>query len=57
MLETGEIDLEKSRQCSAKDNFGLGAPDCPVVHRTVSGASGPVSVNSPLLGLDGSVRL
>jgi hypothetical protein len=28
-----------------------------VVHRTVSGAPGPVSVNSPLSGLDGGVRL
>jgi hypothetical protein len=57
VLETGEIDLEKSRQCSAKDNFGLGAPDCPVGHQTVSGAPGPVSVNNPLSGLDGVVRL
>jgi hypothetical protein len=57
VLETGEIDLEKSRQYSAKDNFGLGAPDCPVVHQTVSGAPGPVSVNSPLSGLDDGVRL
>jgi hypothetical protein len=37
--------------------LGLGAPDCPVVHWTVSGAPGPVSVNRPLLGLDGGVRL
>jgi hypothetical protein len=40
--------LEKSWLCSAKDSFGLGAPDYPV---------GPVSVNSPLSGLDGGVRL
>jgi hypothetical protein len=37
--------------------FGLGAPDSPVVHRTVSGAPGLVLVNRPLSGLDGSVRL
>jgi hypothetical protein len=37
--------------------LGLGALDCPVVHRTVSGAPGPVSVNSSLSGLDGGVRL
>jgi hypothetical protein len=30
---------------------------CPVVHRTVSNVPGPVSVNSPLSGLDGGVRL
>jgi hypothetical protein len=37
--------------------LSLGAPDCPVVHRKVSGAPGPVSVNSPLSGLDGGVQL
>jgi hypothetical protein len=37
--------------------LGLGAPNCPVVHRTVSGAPGPVSVNRPLSGLDGDVQL
>jgi hypothetical protein len=37
--------------------LGLGAPDYQVVHRTVSGAPGPVSVNSPFSGLDGGVRL
>jgi hypothetical protein len=34
-----------------------GTPDCPVVHRTVSGAPGWSSVNSPLSGFDGDVRL
>jgi hypothetical protein len=34
------------------------ANSCSVwVHQTVSGAPGPVSVNSPLSGLDGGVRL
>jgi hypothetical protein len=37
--------------------LGLGAPDCPVVHRTVSGAPGESKVNWPLSGLDGGVRL
>jgi hypothetical protein len=35
----------------------FGTPDCPVVHRTVSGAPGWSSVNSPLSGFDGGVRL
>jgi hypothetical protein len=34
-----------------------GTPDCPVVHRTVSGAPGLSAVNSPLSGFDGDVRL
>jgi hypothetical protein len=37
--------------------LGLGAPDCPVVHRTVSGAPDESKVNRPLSGLDGGVRL
>jgi hypothetical protein len=37
--------------------LGLGAPDCPVVHRTVSGALGQPPVNRPLSGLDDGVRL
>jgi hypothetical protein len=57
MLETGEIVLEKSWLCSAKRLLGLGAPDCPVVHRTVSGVPGPVPMNSLLSGLDGGVWL
>jgi hypothetical protein len=57
VLETGENDLEKSWLSTAKYSFGLGAPDCPVVHRTVSGAPGPVLVNSPLSGLNDDVRL
>jgi hypothetical protein len=31
--------LEKSWLCTAKRLLGLGAPDCPVVHRTVSGGA------------------
>jgi hypothetical protein len=37
--------------------LGLGAPDCLVVHRTMSGAPNESKVNRPLLGLDGGVRL
>jgi hypothetical protein len=49
--------LEISWLCSAKRLLGLGAPDCPVVHRTVSGVPGPVPVNSLLSGLDDGVQL
>jgi hypothetical protein len=34
-----------------------GTPDCPVVHRTVSGAPGWSAVNSLLSSIDGGVRL
>jgi hypothetical protein len=37
--------------------LGLGAPDCPMVHRTVSGAPDEFKVNRPLSGLDSGVRL
>jgi hypothetical protein len=50
VLETGENVLEKSWLCTTKCSSVW-------VHRTVSGAPGPVSVNSPLSGLDGGVRL
>jgi hypothetical protein len=35
----------------------LGTPDCPVVHRTMSGAPGWSPVKRPLSGFDGGVRL
>jgi hypothetical protein len=57
VLQTGEIVLEKSWLCTAKMQLGLGAPDCPVVHRTVSGAPGRLMVNWLLLGLVGGVQL
>jgi hypothetical protein len=57
VLESEKIQNEKDLAGAANYSFGLGAPDCPVVHRTMSGAPGPVSVNSPLSGLDGGVRL
>jgi hypothetical protein len=37
--------------------LGMGASDCPVVHRTVSGAPDESKVNQPLSGLDGGIRL
>jgi hypothetical protein len=40
VLETGENESEKSWLCTAKRLFRSGAPDYPVVHRTVSGAPG-----------------
>jgi hypothetical protein len=36
---------------AAKTQLSLGAPDCPVVHRTVSGAPGRRLVNWPLSGI------
>jgi hypothetical protein len=42
---------------AAKTLLSLGALDCPVVHRTVSGAPGWRLVNWLLSGLDGDVRL
>jgi hypothetical protein len=42
---------------AAKTLLSLGAPDCPVVHRTVSGAPDWHLVNWLLSGLDGGVRL
>src|SRR5688572_9809893 len=38
--ETGIRRKEKSWLCTAKRLFRSGAPDCPVVHRKVSGAPG-----------------
>jgi hypothetical protein len=48
-----EKDLALCSQTLARS----GTPDCPVVHQTVSGAPGWSSVNSPLSGFDGGVRL
>jgi hypothetical protein len=56
-LETIEIAFEKELAVYNQQLLGLGAPDCLVVHRTVSGAPGPVSLNNPLSRLDGGVRL
>ena len=40
MLETDIRREEKTWLCTAKGLFRSGAPDCPVVHRTVSSAPG-----------------
>jgi hypothetical protein len=42
---------------AAKTLLSLGAPDCPVVHRTVSGVPGWRLVIWLLSGLDGDVWL
>jgi hypothetical protein len=46
-------DLALCSQTSARS----GTSDCPVVHRTASGAPGWSPVNSLLLGFDGGIRL
>jgi hypothetical protein len=57
VLESEKRQKEKDLAGAAKTLRSLGAPDCPVVHRTVSGAPGWSLVNWPLSGLDGGVRL
>jgi hypothetical protein len=42
---------------SSQTSAQSGTPDCPVVHRTVSGAPGWSPVKVLLLGIDGGVRL
>jgi hypothetical protein len=37
--------------CTANRMFRSGAPDCPVVHRTVSGAPGCLDLKTPLSGI------
>jgi hypothetical protein len=51
----GYIELTAAR--SGCTGLSGGAPDCPVVHRTVSGAPEESKVNRPLSGLDDDVRL
>jgi hypothetical protein len=48
-----EKDLALSSQHSAQS----GTPDCPMVHRTVSGAPGWLPANWPLSRKFGGVRL
>ena len=50
MLESEKIQKEKDLAGAAKTLHSLGTPDCPVVHRTVSGAPGWTPVNRSLLG-------
>jgi hypothetical protein len=51
VLESEKIQKEKDLAGAAKTLRSLGAPDCPVVHRTVSGAPGWSLVNWPLSGI------
>jgi hypothetical protein len=51
VLESGKTKKEKDLAEAAKTQHSLGAPDYPVVHRTVSGAPGWSLVNWPLSGI------
>jgi hypothetical protein len=51
VLESKKTQKEKDLARAAKTLRSLGAPDCPVVHRTVSGAPGWSLVNWPLSGI------
>jgi hypothetical protein len=51
VLESEKIEKEKDLAEAAKTQRSLGAPDCPVVHQTVSGAPGWLLVNCPLSGI------
>jgi hypothetical protein len=50
VLESEKRQKEKGLGCAAKTLRSLGAPDCPVVHRTVSGAPSWLWSNWPLSG-------
>jgi hypothetical protein len=50
VLESEKRQKEKGLGCAAKTLRSLGAPDCPVVHRTVFGAPGWLWSNWPLSG-------
>jgi hypothetical protein len=60
VLETVTKEGEKERErvgCVQPTLARLGTPDCPVVHQTVSGAPGWLTVNQLLKGIDGVVQL
>jgi hypothetical protein len=57
VLESEKRQKEKDLAEAAKTLHSLGAPDCPVVHWTVSGAPGWSLVNWLLSGLNGGIRL
>jgi hypothetical protein len=60
VLEKVTKEGEKKRErvgCVQPTPARPGTPDCPVVHRTVSGARGWLMVNQLLSGIDGVVRL
>jgi hypothetical protein len=50
VLETARKELQKVLARCSQNSAQSGSPDCPVVHRTVSGAPGWTSVNRPLSG-------
>jgi hypothetical protein len=51
VLESEKIQKEKDLAGAAKTLCSLGTPDCPMVHRTVSGAPGWRLINWPLSGI------
>jgi hypothetical protein len=51
VIETERRRKKESWLCTAKRLFRSGAPDCPVVHRTVSGVPGCLGANCPLSGI------
>jgi hypothetical protein len=51
VLESEKIQKEKNLAGATKTQRSLGTSDCPVVHRTVSGAPGWLLVNWPLSGI------
>jgi hypothetical protein len=51
VLESEKTQKEKDLAGAAKTLRSLGAPDCPMVHQTVSGAPGWSLVNWPLSGI------
>jgi hypothetical protein len=52
VLETGRKELEKDLARCSQNSAQSGTPDCPVVHRTVSGAPDWSPVKRPLSGKD-----
>jgi hypothetical protein len=50
VLETGKERIAKDLAVCSQSPARPGTPDCPVVHRTVSGAPGWFPVNRPLSG-------
>jgi hypothetical protein len=51
VLETERRRKGECWLCTANRLFWSGAPDCPVVHRTVSGAPGCLGLKTPLSGI------
>jgi hypothetical protein len=57
VLETVRKELEKELALCSQTSAQSGTLDCPVVHRTVSGAPGWIPVKVLLSGIDGGVQL